>query len=749
MGRLRVQEALAEIADHIRDEFNAEKRVLSYEEYVQLCANDWKLYARDAGQYLRDAFEHFGKSEVQRPWGKLTRFHLFDLPWLDATEARRESLVGQETIQAELYRILSNFTREGKVNKLPLLHGPNGSAKSTVARCIMLALEHYSKLAVGAVYRFHWVFPSRRTVRGAIGFGEKTAESLSTSSYAHLPDEEIDARLFDEIRDHPLLLIPKPERRRLLQTLAGEPKDLAVNHWLWHGDLSHKNRSVFDALLSSYKGSLADVLRHVQVERYFISRRYRTGAVTVGPELSVDARERQVTADRSFSALPSSLQAISLFEAHGELVEASGGLLEFSDLLKRPIDAFKYLQLTVESGEVSLSSQNVHVNCVMLASANEAELSAFRKHHEFDSFRGRVELIPAPYLRSWMDEQRIYDAQIAPQLETHVAPHAIRAAAMFAILTRLRKPDADRYAREVREIIRGLRVFEKMDLYATGDTPARLDADKAKLLRAIIPALYTETNDFVLYEGCVGASPREMRTVLLDAAQNPNYFGLSPFAVLDELDRLCAKEAEYLWLQQAPMEGGYYDHAEFRIVIKERLLDLIEDEFRIASNLVDDRSYATLFDRYIEHVNSWVKKERIRNPLTGTFEEPDERVMAEVEALLKAPDDVITLRNSWLSRIAAWAIEHPGEAIDNRVVFASSIRRLRDAVFAERRGALADLVRNVVIQVRDSGAQLTLKEQQDSERTLQRLCDEFGYHRSSASDAAAVLVRDRYKLSIG
>ena len=64
----------------------------------------------------------------------------------------------------------------------------------------------------------------------------------------------------------------------------------------------------------------------------------------------MDAGERQITADRSLGALPTSLQAVTLFEAYGELIEASGGMLEFSDLLKRPLDTFKYLQQSVETG---------------------------------------------------------------------------------------------------------------------------------------------------------------------------------------------------------------------------------------------------------------------------------------------------------------------------------------------------------------------------------------------------------------
>src|SRR4029079_10147677 len=141
--------------------------------------------------------------------------------------------------------------------------------------------------------------------------------------------------------------------------------------------------------------------------------------------------ERQVTADRSLASLPTSLQARTLFEAHGELIEAAGGVLEFSDLLKRPIDAYRYLQITLETGEVALQQQTVQTNVVMIGSANEIHLAAFREHPEFASFRVRFELVRAPYLRSSVDEQSIYDAQIAAFVKRHVAPHATRLAAQF------------------------------------------------------------------------------------------------------------------------------------------------------------------------------------------------------------------------------------------------------------------------------------------------------------------------------
>ena len=362
---------------------------------------------------------------------------------------RRDALVGQEEVQGELYRVLCNFAQEGRPNKLILLHGPNGSSKSTVAACLMRALENYSSTDEGALYRFHWVFPSQKTVRGSIGFGGPAEiAGKPVTSYAHLDEDQIDARLFIEIRDHPLFLLPVAQRRQMIEDLYPKgDRSERPPEWLMRGRLSHKSQQVYEALLASYKGSLSDVLRHVQVERYFISQRYRTGAVTIGPQMSVDAGERQITADRSVAALPTSLKATTLFEAYGELIEAAGGLLEFSDLLKRPLDAFKYLQISVETGEVALPQQSVQLNCVMMGSANEVHLGAFREHPEFASFRGRLEMVRTPYLRSFLEEKAIYDAQIAPQVQRHVAPHATEMAAMFAALTRMRKPNPDRYSR--------------------------------------------------------------------------------------------------------------------------------------------------------------------------------------------------------------------------------------------------------------------------------------------------------------
>lgn len=757
----RVRSALTQlqsIATSIEQRFREGRRVLSFQEYLTLFASSPVRYGRDAPRYVRDMFDHFGTEAVQRPWGEQVRFRLFDLPWEPQASAgfghaRDAALVGHEELQGEMYRALANFVQEGRANRLILMHGPNGSAKSTVAACVLRALEHYSSLDDGALYRFHWVFPSKKTVRGSIGFSEVKPGQTDTQSYAHLEDHQIDARLVMELRDHPLFLLPVEERRELVRQLyrdagAKEPPP----EWLLSGKLSHKSQQVYEALLSSYGGSLVETLRHVQVERYFISRRYRTGAVTIGPQLSVDAGERQITADRSLSALPTSLQATTLFEAFGEIVEAAGGVLEFSDLLKRPLEHFRYLQLTLETGEVYLPQQTIQTNVVMIGSCNEVHLAAFREHPEFPSFRGRFELVRAPYLRSWSDEQTIYDAQIAPFVHRHVAPFATRVAAQFAVLTRMRQPDPKKYPDSLAPLVSALTAIEKMDLYTRGTPPERLDPDAKKLLVANIAALYHETDAGVLFEGSTGVSPREVRTALLDAVQSTDYACLSPFAVLVEIDELCKRVSEYDWLREKAQSGGYHDTRAFRDAVRARLLDAIEDQLRIASGLVDEARYTDLFDRYVANVSVWVKGEKIRNPITGDHEAPDERMMREVEGLLGVKGKNDDYRRGLISQIAAWAIDHPGQKVVNSVVFPELLRKLRDAVFSERRKALAGLVRDLVGLLRqrtsgelreDRGGSLREEQRRAALGALDRLKG-MGYCERCALDAASAVLRARY-----
>src|SRR5579883_3227934 len=328
------QEQLQRIGQEVRELFGRNKRVMSFGEYNALFQSRPAQFARSAPQYLKDVFDHFGTTQVETARGKLTRYRLFDCDFDDG----RDRLIGQEDVQARVYRAIANFVREGAVNKLLLLHGPNGSAKSTFVSCIARALEYYSTLDEGALYRFNWIFPNQQLQKGGIGFSGSGIES-SGSTFAYLDDSLVDARIVDELRDNPALLIPLKKRREILD----KHPHFVPSDYVRFGDLGHKNKQIFEALLVAYKGDWLKVLRHVPVESFSLSRRYRDGLVTVEPQIAVDARSRQITMDRSLAALPSALQSLSLYEYSGELVDSNRGLIEYSDLLKRPLEAYKYL----------------------------------------------------------------------------------------------------------------------------------------------------------------------------------------------------------------------------------------------------------------------------------------------------------------------------------------------------------------------------------------------------------------------
>jgi predicted Ser/Thr protein kinase len=736
----------------VKGAFVENRSILSVEEYLQVFASEPRLQARGAAQYLRDVLEHFGSEERDTPVGRLRRWLLFDLAY--ESESRTQRVAGQEEVQAALSRALGTFVRSGRVNKLVLLHGPNGSAKSSIVAALVRGMEAYSRTRDGALYRFNWVFPSERTLRGGgLGFGPRS-EGAEVASYAHLDGDALDARLACPMKDHPLLLVPRAERRRLLDEGChpAEPEgageaDFVLSDYLAEGELCHYCRQIHDALLSAYHGDWLKVLRHVQVERFYVSARYQQAAVTVDPQLSVDAGYRQVTADRSAAALPPALHAVALFEPHGPLVAGNRGLVEYSDLLKRPLETFKYLLATSETGRVALDHFLLHLDVVLLASANEKQLAAFKETPDFASFKGRLELVRVPYLRRASVEREIYDRQVtAASVGKHVAPHATEVAALWAVLTRLKRPVAERYQGELRELVEDLAPLEKLRLYDRGAAPDRLTLAQAKVLRKHVPDLYRESDVYPSYEGRMGASAREIKTALLNAAQSRTARCLTPLAVLEELDALCRDKSVHDFLQQEVVDG-YHDHEEFVRVVEAEYLDVIDEEIRDAMGLVSESQYRELFGRYVALVSHWVKGEKVRNRVTGEYEAPDDERMLEFEKIvMPSGHDRTAFRRGLISAVGAFRLDHPDtEGIEYVSIFPDLFRRLREHSHDERRRQIQRNRENVLRYLSDERGALDEKARRHVESTLAAMRERYGYCEACSQDAILFLLRRRYE----
>ena len=741
------QELLGEINKELRAQFEKNKRLMSFGDFFDMLVEKPDRHARNAVQYLRDALLHYGETKRETVTGQLTRYALFDAPFDDG----RERMIGQERAQQRVFQLFDNFVRGGKIDKLILLHGPNGSAKSTFVKVLMRALEHYSRQEDGALYRFNWVFPTEKisTSSGSIGFSDRVISKEELATFALLDEEQIDARMADNLHDHPLLLLPQAQRQKVLERAlekSGKADDFVISEYIRHGDLSHTNRLIFDTLLTTYKGDLEAVLKHVQVERFFISRRYRRGAVTIEPQMRVDAGVRQLTVDRSLQSLPPVLQNVTLFEPVGDLVDANRGIIEYDDLFKRHPDLNKYLLSASERGAVSLDNLILHMDTILIATGNETYLDAFKQTAEYASFKGRVELVRLPYLLDWHDEQVIYEEQVEKvDVGKFVAPHTTRMAALWAVLTRLKRPTPDAYPSSLRDVIAALTPLEKAMLYADGEVPEELSQEKARELKSHVSTMLEEGAQTLAYEGRQGASPREMKMILLNAAQNEKYPTLSPLAIFDELEELVKDPTVFPFLQMKP-DGDYHCHGKFIDTVRERYLDLIDEEIQDAMGLVEEKQYENLFARYIDHVLQSVKNEKVYNNITGNYEDPDDKFMNEIEETMGFDEEAASdFRGNLISAIGASFIDNPDEQVEYKRIFPKQFSALKRSFYEERAKQIEKIQRQLLVYFEGEQSSLSSQELQAVEQTIGNLRERYGHNDDSAREAVAFLLANRYR----
>jgi len=728
------------LARETQSRFDEQRTVLSFPQYLDLFIKKPALLARSSAQYLKDAVDSFGTYAIPGPEGEETRFKLFDAPFDDG----RDRLVGQEEVQRAFYDILSNFVREGRTGRFVLLHGPNGSAKTSFVQCLSRALVHYSRTDDGAVYSFSWVFPRNARTGKRVGFHQTAAAPESDEeSYAFTPQDDVAALMPGELRDTPLFLIPKDQRVALLSDVENSgklPEAFRFSNHVLHGDLGPTSRRIFDTLLTAYGGDMKRVLAHVRVERYEFSRRYRRGLVTIEPQMHVDADLRQVTLDESYSNLPAILRHLSFSQLSGDLVDANRGLIEFDDLLKRPLDSFKYLMGTCESSRVSVGNVIIYLDVMFIGTSNDKYVMAFTKLPEFPSFKGRMEFVRVPYLRNYRVEQGIYDMQLTRDVVgKHIAPHATHVAALWAVLSRLRRPNPDYYPNAIRSVMGALTPLEKADLYAFGSAPAALRPEVAKEVTQYLPQILAESHDQPEYEGGSGASPREVKGLLLNAAQAPGFPCLHPVRVLDEIFELTKMKAMYEFLQAHP-DGEFGDPVGLWSRTCTRYARLVEREFKSAMGLVTDEEFEKLLQKYAQHSSAWIKKEYVIDPITRREVPPDTSFLEEIEGRWEITEDRDRIRQEYMGRIASFYLDNPGKQPSFGRLFADQFEKLRKSYYSENQPEYQRALRLVLDHL--AGMPQEPQDEAVAKNVVATMIERYGYCRSCVGPAVSFLVNE-------
>jgi serine protein kinase len=736
---------LGEVAQRCRERFAERREILSFREYFDEVLTEPLRHTRDVAHYVRDAFDHYGSYSTRGVKGEVTRHRLFDAEF----NGGATRVMGQEQLQGEVYQHLSSFCERGRVDKLLLIHGPNGTAKSTFVECLMAALEDYSLQPEGILYRFNWIF-SDNWDRTSLGFHEKPSQG-DDRSLAHLDPDAITFKLGDELKDHPLLLIPLEDRLRVL-TAAFEQagQQPRFPHFLVHGALCAKNNEIFRALSNAYGGDWEKVVEHVQVERITISQRFRSCAVVIQPQRNVDAAARPLNLEKSYR-FPPILNQSNLHELSGDLVDANRGIVEYSDFFKRPLELSKYLLTTSEKGTISLASTTAYMDCVFFATCNEKNVTLFKRNPDFPSFKGRFVLLRAPYLLRFSEEEQIYAGRLDALAQgKSVAPHVARVAALWAVLTRLRRPSPRHYTGEVKELLDRLTPLDKALLYDTGQPPIGWTDHERKELLAHLDAVAGEYDNAeeefeglvgAAYEGRRGVSPREVMAILHAAADDADSPCFSPLAVLKEIRRLCEDASLYEFLR-LPSENGYGDVTNLADQAELDYRSIVRDEVHSSLALVEEGAYEQLFEDYFQHVKAFDAKERLVSRVTGRPEAPSEELMGRVESLMGIKEKPAEWRQNLIMRIAAWAIENPGQPVDYVHVFGDILDALRKRYFKEREVAIEALQTQLLRFGTDDWGMVDEGDQAQVLACFERLAS-MGYDEASAKEALVYVIRHR------
>ncbi len=738
---------LEDVKSNALREFSQKKLILAFREFLELFAAEPVRLGRTAPQYLADVLAHFGTEMVPGLGGRpTTRYKLFDA----AFDGGERPVFGQETVQQDIAARVRSFAQAGKANRLILVHGPNGSSKTSLIDCLFRAMENYSRAPEGALYSFNWVFVDREESTGRMGF-ERGPVVEKGESLAHVDGKEISCRIPCEMHDNPIFLVPPAERAGLLDALAAETADpKTAEHLrsdaLRRGAMCPKCRQIYDTLLAAYGGDWQRVCRHVQVERFFISRRYREGAVSIQPQGVIDAGVEPYMPERG-PGLPAVLLGLQLYAPSGDLIDANRGMVEYSDVLKRHMEANKYLLTTAERGTASLPRYEAHLDLVMAATANEQQLTAFKAHPDFNSFRGRLELVPCPYLLEYGKEARIYREFLARSVRgKHVAPHVDRCAALWAVLTRLRRPDGDRFEGALASAVRKLKPIDKARLYDSGRLPTGLDErERRELAGAVaqLPAQFREQavefegQVWMAYEGAFGASPREMQLVLADAASNHGC--LTPLKLLGQIEELVRQTSTYDFLR-LDADGDYFKPAEFVETVREDYYQMVWRETSSAAGIVEEAEYQRLLRDYFVHVRAFVSGDKVQNPANGRWEPANQEFMRSVEAHLSVEGETDDFRRSLVTKAAAWSLDHPGEKLDPLVVFSEQFDALRLSFLTEHRKTVRTVLQSVLRLGTDDERSLSAEQRARAEAARKSLLG-AGYCQDCLKEVAAFVLK--------
>lgn len=568
----------------------------SFADYLEIVQANPKV-ARTAYQRLYDMIMSYGSKSYTQFRDELIHYSFFDDPF----DAGRDAIFGLDRALMDLVQVFQSAARGyGTERRVLLLHGPVGSAKSTIARLLKKGLEAYSTTDEGALYTLIWETP--------------------------------DGRMECPMHEEPLRLVPLTLRPDVLAKInANHEGDYTITV---KGELCPACRHIYRTLMEEYGGDWGKVVSHIRVRRLILSEQDRVGIGTFQPKDEKNQDSTELTGDINYRKIAEygSDSDPRAFNFDGELNIANRGVVEFIELLKLDV-AFLYDLLTA-SQEHKIKPKKfaqTDIDEVIVGHTNEPEYRKLLANEYMEALRDRTVKIDVPYVTRFRDEVHIYERDFNRRtvLGKHIAPHTLDIAAMWAILTRLEEP---KHA--------SLTLMQKMKLYDGRSLPGFTE-DTVRELRANAGQ-----------EGMQGISPRYIQDKLSNALVAHGATGcLNPFVVMRELEQ---------GLRHHSLITHERDRERFALLlneVREEYDEIVKNEVQRAIT-ADESAIRRLAGNYIDNLKAYTQREKVKNPFTGRDEEPDERLMRSIEEKIDIPvsrkDD---FRREIMNYIGALAID--------------------------------------------------------------------------------------------
>ncbi len=635
----------------------------SFEDYLEIVRQRPDV-TRNAWQRLYDLVLSFGSESYTEYRKPIIRYKFFDDPF----DNGKDAVFGIDVHLMKLVNVLKSAALSfGPEKRVLLLHGPVGSAKSTIVRLFKKAVEWYSRQPGGELYTFEW----------------------------HLPDGQV---VPSPMNEEPLRLIPPEMRSQVIEELNKQVAAKAKYRIEVDGDLDPVSRFLFREGLKQVGGDWTQLITRIRVKRILLSERDRVGIGTFQPKDEKNQDSTELTGDinyRKIAELGSDSDPRA-FNFDGEFCVANRGIIEFVEMLKLDV-AFLYDLLGASQEHVIKPKKfaQTHIDEVIIGHTNEPEYRKLQSNDFMEALRDRTIKIDVPYITRWSQEARIYSRDFKRRVKKHIAPHTLEMAAMWAVLTRLEDPKKP-----------NLTVLQKMKLY-DGKTLPGFTEDNVKELRKT-----------AIREGMEGISPRYVQDKISNAlVREADAPCLNAFMVLNELE---SGLKNHSLINDEEKKKRYRDLLG---IVKREYEDIVKNEVQkaIAS---DESAIQRLCGNYIDSVKAYTQKERVKNPFTGAYEEPDERLMRSVEEKIDIPparkDD---FRRELMNYIGALALDGKqfNYKMNDRLYKALELKMFEDQKDSIKLSSL-------VSQVIDPETQAKI------DIVKQRLIDNFGYDDNSATD---------------